>query len=54
MGAANVRVAGKANTAVLITLAVILKITCLLLTFKSEANPGEVYYFLLLTPNPPH
>ena len=46
MGAADVRVAGKADTAVLITLAVILRITYLLLTFKSEADPGEIYYFL--------
>ena len=39
-------VLGENNTAVLVTLAVILKITCLLLTFKSETNPGEVYCFL--------
>ena len=39
-------VLGKDNTAVLVTLAVILKITCLLLISKSEADPGEVYYFL--------
>ena len=47
------RGAGKANTAVLATLIIILKVTYLLLTSKSEANPGEVYYFLSLIPNPP-
>ena len=41
------------NTAVLATLIIILKITYLLSTFKSEVNPGEVYYFLPLIPNPP-
>ena len=45
---------GKGHTAVLITLTVILKVTCLLLISKSEVNPGEVYYFLLLIPNPPY
>ena len=39
-------VLGKDDTAMLITLAVILKITCLSLTFKLEADPGEVCYFL--------
>ena len=49
MRAANVRVVlGEDDTAVLIALAVILKVVYLLLTFKLEANPGEVYYFLLL------
>ena len=47
MGAANIRVVlGEDNTAVLIALAVLLRVTYLLLTFKSEANPGKVYYFL--------
>ena len=45
-GAADVRGAGKADTAVLVTLVIILKVACLLSTFKSEADPGEVYYFL--------
>ena len=44
----DVRVAGKANTAVLVTLVIILKVIYLLLIFKLEANPGEVYYFLPL------
>ena len=45
--AADMRVVlGEDDTAVLVTLAVILKVTYLLLTFKSEADPGEVYYFL--------
>ena len=48
MGAANIRVVlGEDNTAVLVTLAIILRIIYLLLTFKLEADPGEVYYFLL-------
>ena len=47
------RGAGKADTAVLITLVIILKIIYLLLISGSEVNPGEVYYFLLLIPNPP-
>ena len=47
MGAADMRVIlGKNTTAVLIALAIILKVIYLLLTFKSEADPGEVYYFL--------
>ena len=46
IGAANVRVTEKVNTAVLATLAVISRITYLLLIFKSEADPGEVYCFL--------
>ena len=46
MGAVNMRVAlGKDHTAVLVTLPVILKVTYLLSTFKSEIDPGEVYYF---------
>ena len=45
-GAANVRVAEEADTAVLTTLAIILKVTYLLLICKLEANPGKVYYFL--------
>ena len=40
------------NTAVLVTLIIILKIIYLLLTFKLKANPTEVYYFLPLIPNP--
>ena len=53
MGAANGRVVlGKADTAVLATLAIILKITYLLPTSEPEANPTEVYYFLPLIPNP--
>ena len=49
MGVANVRVAiGKANMAVLITLVIILKVTYSLSIFKSEADPGEIYYFLPL------
>ena len=39
-------VLGENNTAVLITLAVILKVVCLSSTFKLKADPGEVYYFL--------
>ena len=47
MGAANVWVVlGKADTAVLVTLIIILRVIYLLLTFKLEADPGEVYYFL--------
>ena len=34
------------NTAMLITLAVILKVIYLLSISKSKADPGEVYYFL--------
>ena len=47
------RGAGEADTAVLITLIIILKVIYLLLISGSEINPGEVYYFLLLIPNPP-
>ena len=47
-------VLGKNNTAVLVTLVIILKIAYLLLTFKSEADPGEVYYFLPQAPDPSH
>ena len=43
---ANVQVVGKANTAVLVTLIIILRVTYLLSTFKSEINLGEIYYFL--------
>ena len=39
-------VLGENNTAILVTLVIILKITCLLSIFKSEADPGEVYYLL--------
>ena len=53
MGAINVRGAGEADTAVLIALIIILKITYLLSTSRSEIDPGEVYYFLLLIPDPP-
>ena len=53
MGAVDMRGAGEAYTAVLIALVVILKVTYLLSTFKLEADPGEVYYFLPLIPNPP-
>ena len=42
------------NTAVLITLVIILKVIYLLLTSKAKANPTEVYYFLPLIPNPLH
>ena len=52
MGAVNVRGAGKADTTVLVTLVIILKVACLLSTSKSEADPREVYYFLLLVPDP--
>ena len=54
IGAVNIRGAGKADTAVLITLVIILKIICLLLISGSEADPGEVYYFLPLIPDPPY
>ena len=47
------RGAGEADTAVLATLIIILKVTYLLLTSGSEADPGEVYYFLPLIPDPP-
>ena len=50
----DMRGVGKADTTVLITLVIILKVTYLLLTFKSKANPGEIYYFLPLIPNPPY
>ena len=50
--AADVQVGlGNNDTAVLVTLVVILRVIYLLLIFKSEVNPGEVYYFLLLIPN---
>ena len=39
-------VLGEDDTAVLVTLVVILRVACLLLTFKSEADPGEVNCFL--------
>ena len=49
----DMRVAlGEDNTAVLATLAVILRVTYLSSTSESEANPGEVYYFLPLIPDP--
>ena len=44
----NMRVAGKTDTTVLIILVIILRVICLLLTFKLEANPGEIYCFLPL------
>ena len=50
-GAADIRVVGKANTAVLVTLVIILKIIYLSLISKPEANPTEVYYFLPLIPD---
>ena len=53
-GAINVQGAGEADTAVLATLIIILRVACLLLTFGSEVDPGEIYYFLPLTPDPPH
>ena len=43
---------GENNTAVLVILALILKVIYLLLTSESEANPAEVYYFLPLIPDP--
>ena len=53
MGAANVRVGlGDDDTAVLVTLVIILRVACLLSTFKSEADPGEVCCFLPLAPDP--
>ena len=53
MGADNVRVVlGKADTAVLITLVIILRVTCLLPTSNLEADLTEVYYFLPLIPDP--
>ena len=54
MGAVNMRGAGKADITVLVTLAVISRVTCLSLTSKLEADPGEVCYFLPLIPDPPH
>ena len=48
------REAGKANTAVLAALITILTVIYLLLISKSKANPGKVYYFLPLIPNPPY
>ena len=45
-------VLGEDNTAVLITLVVILKVICLLLISESEVNPTEVCCFLPLIPNP--
>ena len=39
------------NTAVLITLVIILKIIYLLLISELKANPTEVYYFLPLVPD---
>ena len=47
------RVAEKADTAVLAALVIILRVTYLLSIFKLKANPGEVYYFLPLIPDPP-
>ena len=47
MGVADVRVVlGEANTAVLVTLVIILKVTCLLPISEPEADPTEVYCFL--------
>ena len=42
---------GKDNTAVLVTLVIIFKITYLLLTSELEVNPMEVYCFLPLIPD---
>ena len=50
--AVNVRGVGEADTAILVTLVVILRVACLLSIFKLEANPEEVYYFLPLIPDP--
>ena len=45
-------VLGENDTAVLVTLVVILRIAYLLSTFKLKVNPGEVCYFLLRAPDP--
>ena len=39
------------DTTMLVTLVIILKIIYLSLTLKPEADPAEVYYFLLLIPD---
>ena len=47
------RGAGKADTAVLVTLVIILRVIYLLLISGLEVDPGEIYYFLPLISNPP-
>ena len=49
----DIRVAlGEDDTAVLVTLVIILRVIYLLLTFEPEADPTEVCCFLPLVPDP--